>query len=151
MAADAWVVYNKFKEFMADGTIDVDTDAFRCVLVTSSYTPAATHETWTSASANEVANGNGYATHGVALTQTWVESSGTVTFDSDNPAWTASGGSITARYAVIVHDANGDNALASTDKLVAYCLLDNSPADVVQADGGTLTISIHANGIFRLA
>lgn len=151
MAANAWVIYNKFKEFMADGTIDLDTDSFRCALVTSSYTPAATHETWTSVSANEVANGNGYTTHGDAMAVTWVESSGTVTWDSDDPAWTASGGSITARYAVIVHDANADNALASTDKLVAYCLLDNSPADVVQADGGTLTVQINASGVFTLA
>lgn len=151
MAADAWVTYNRLMEWVGDGTIDLDTDSFRVALVTSSYTPAVTHDTWADVSANEVANGNGYSTHGDAVTATWTHSSGTVTFDSDDPTWTASGGSITARYAVLVHDANGDNALASTDKVMAYCLLDNSPADVTATDGNTFTITLASTGYFRTA
>lgn len=156
MAADAWVVYNKAKEYIGDGTIDLD-DAtagrFRCILVTSSYTPAATHSTYNDIGANEVAEANGYLDGGFSLTPTWTESSGTVTWDaSTDPNWTASGGSITARYAVIVRAATaGTAALATGDYLIAYCLLDNSPADVVQADGGTLTITLNASGIFTLA
>jgi len=63
----------------------------------------------------------------------------------DDPAdmvWTASGGSITARFAVLYENA-GD--------VVCYCLLDSTPADVTATDGNTLTITLHASGIFTLA
>lgn len=154
MAADAWVVYNKTKEFIGDGTIDLDAgDAyFSVILVTSSYTPALTHSTYADVSSNEVANGYGYTTGGdFPGTVTWTESSGTVTFDSVDPAWTASGGSITGRYAVLVHVAAGSGVPQSTDKIMAYCLLDNAPADVTAVDGADFTIQLAAGGYFQVA
>lgn len=154
MAADAWKVYNKAKEYIGDGTIDLDAgDAyFSVILATSSYTPALTHSTYADVSSAEVANGNGYTTGGdFPGSVTWTESSGTVTFDSADPAWTASGGSITARYAVLVHVAAGSGVPQSTDKLIAYMLLDNSPADVVAADGAGLTIQLPAGGYFTIS
>lgn len=152
MVAGKWQLYDTFKEYACDGTIDLDAASrFRCALVTSSYTPALTHSTWVDVLANQVASGNGYSTHGVAMTQTWTNISGTVTFDSDNPTWNASGGSIVARYAVIVHDANGDGALASGDALVGYCLLDTTPADVTVTTGNPFVIQIAATGIFALS
>ena len=63
----------------------------------------------------------------------------------DDPAdavWTASGGSITARFAVIYE--SGGNVLC-------YCLLDSTPADVTATDGNTLTVALNASGIFTLA
>ena len=151
MAADAWVVYDHVTEIMADGTLDFDTDSFRVALVTSSYTPSNAHTAWSSISGNEVANGNGYSTHGDAVTVTWTRSSDTTTFDSDDPAWTASGGSITARYAVLVHDADGNGSIAAGDAPIAYSLLDNTPADVTAADGADLTIQLNANGYFQVS
>ena len=154
MAADAWKVYNKTKEYIGDGTIDLDAgDAFfSVILVTSSYTPALTHSTYADVSANEVANGNGYTTGGdFPGTTTWTESSGTVTFDSADPSWTASGGSITARYAVLVHVAAGTGVPQSTDKILAYCLLDNTPADVSAADGNAFTITLDSTGYFTVS
>ncbi len=32
MAADAWVLHDKFKEYMGDGTIDLDGDSFKLAL-----------------------------------------------------------------------------------------------------------------------
>lgn len=154
MAADAWKVYNNCKEYIGDGTIDLDAGDgyFRVILATSSYTPALTHDAYSSVSANEVANGSGYTTGGDAPgSVTWTNSSGTITFDSANPEWTASGGSITARYAVLVHVAAGTGVPQSTDKLMAYSLLDNSPADVTATDGNTFTITLNANGYFQLS
>ena len=154
MAADAWKVYNKTKEYIGDGTIDLDAGDgyFSVILATSSYTPALTHSTYADVSAAEVANGNGYTTGGdFPGTVTWTESSGTVTFDSVDPAWTASGGSITARYAVLVHVAAGSGVPQSTDKIMAYCLLDNAPADVTAVDGADFTIQLAAGGYFQVA
>ena len=112
MPAGAWKVYGAALEAVNKGTLDLDTNTFRMVLVTSSHTPnQATHSTWADASANEVANGNGYATHGKLLTCTVTRSSLVVTFDCDDQSWTSS--TITAKYAIIVRDADANGALAS--------------------------------------
>jgi hypothetical protein len=146
MAADAWLVYDKFKEYMADGTMDLDGDTFKIVLLASTYTPALTHSTYADISGDELATAYGYTNGGQALASvTWNESGGTVTFDCANPAWTASGGSIVCRYAAIYDDT------ATNDELVCYSLLDNTPADVTTTDGNTLTIAISTNGIFQLS
>ena len=55
-------------------------------------------------------------------------------------SWTASGGSIVARFAVL-YEVSGD--------VLAYCLLDSTPADVTTTAGNTLTIS--AGNVFSLA
>jgi|WetSurMetagenome_2_1015567.scaffolds.fasta_scaffold416617_2 hypothetical protein len=152
-AAGKWQIYNGAKKYMSDGTFDMDAvNRFRCVLVTSSYTPALTHDAWSSVSANEVATAYGYTANGVVCVDTWTESSGTITWDvTTDPSWTASGGSITARYAVIVQDANTDGTIASTDKLLAYCLLDSTPADVTATTGNAFTIVIDAAGVFTVS
>jgi hypothetical protein len=147
MAADAYKAYNKAKEYAGDGTIDFDGDTFKAQLHSSTYTPALTHSVRADLT-NELATANGYTAGGVTLTSvTWTESAGTVTFDSANYAWTAAGGSITARYTVVYDDTPA----APLDPLIAYCLMDNTPADVTVTDGNTLTVQIHANGYFQVS
>jgi hypothetical protein len=62
--------------------------------------------------------------------------------DSTDATWTASGGSIVARFAVIYE---------VTGNVVCYCLLDSTPADVTVTTGNTLTVQIAAGGVFDLA
>lgn len=145
-AAGRWKLYNSFKELVADGTIDLDTHTFKCALfLSTSNANTLTHDELADLT-NQVANGAGYLTGGVALTGvTWARSGGTATFDCDNPSWTASGGPITARYAVIYDDT------ASGDPLVAVCLLDTTPADVTAPDGNPFTITINAAGVFTFS
>lgn len=139
MAAGTFTIYNSVSELAGDGTIDFDTDAFNLILVTSSYTPNLAHDEYADVSGVEVANGNGYTTGGVTLANvTWTRSSGVTTFDSDDAVWTASGGSITARYAIMV------DTTSTNDKLIGYVLLDTTPADLVATNGNTLTVSPHA-------
>lgn len=142
MAANAWIVYNSFREYMGDGTIDLDGDTFLMGLSTSSYTPSAAHSTISDIT-NEL-SGSGYSRY--SLTATWTRSGTTVTFDSDDATFTASGGAITARYAWIMDDTPTSPA----DPLVCYSLLDTTPADVSVTDGNTLTVAINASGIFTL-
>jgi len=146
MAADAWKTYDSFKEKMADGTLDMDdagAGVFKCALFLVGYTPAAA-DTLYSGLLNEHANGNGYLTGGEALTGvTWNEVTGTVIWDAVDIAWTAAGGSIVARTAVIYHVASS--------QLVAQCLMDNTPADVTVTDTNTLTVELNANGVFTLS
>lgn len=145
MAADAWVLHDAFKERMADGTLDLDNDAFKLALFTSSSNAATTSVNDFASLTNEV-SGNGYTAGGNTLTGvTWAQTGGTATFDSSNTVFTASGGSITARFAVIYDNTDVNKTV------VAHSLLDNTPADVTATDGNTLTITMHANGIFTLA
>jgi hypothetical protein len=77
------------------------------------------------------------------LRPSWTRSTGTVTFDTSDASWTAAGGTITARFAVLY-----DNTSTNKD-LVAYCILDSAPADVSISDTNTLSLQI--TNVFSLA
>ena len=146
-AADAWKAYDVFRERMADGSYDLDDDTFKLALFLSTSDAA----TLTSANAvladltNQHANANGYTTGGITLTTTWVAATSTLTFDYTNsPVWTASGGSIVARFGVLY------DSTFVTDGLVCMTLLDNAPADVTATTGNTLTVDANASGVFTL-
>ena len=143
MAADAWVLYSAGKLKIHNSTIDLDADTLKCALFTSAYTPSTAHTTYSSISANEVANGLGYTTGGVVVAGTVTEAGGTVKFDVADPQWTAAGGSIVARYAVLYDSTTGD--------LLCYSLLDNTPANVTVTDTNVLTLQINASGVYGAA
>ena len=154
MAAEAWKIFDNVKEYIGDGTLDMDAgDAyFAMILVASGYTFDITDDTYADVSASEL-SGNGYTTGGNPLVSTtWTQpSAGISMFDCADAQWTASGGAITARRAIIVHVAAGSGDPQSTDKLIASSLLDDSPADVTASDGGTFNVNINANGVFRIS
>ena len=141
MAAGAWTFTNASRTSLLNGTFDLDTDTWKCALFLSTSNIGAGSTTYAGLT-NEHANGNGYTTGGITITLT-LSGTTTVTVDIDtDPVWTASGGSITARYAVIYE--SGGNVLC-------YCLLDNSPGDVTATTGNTLTVAANASGVFTLA
>lgn len=145
MAAGAFTFYDSFSEALGDGTIDLDTQTLRLALFTSSYTPNVATQATYAGITNEVANGNGYTTTGEALTSvTWGQTGGVATLDAADVTWTASGGSIVARYAVLY------SAGATGNDLIGYFLLDSTPADVTATDGNTLTVQWNASGILTL-
>lgn len=147
MAAGKWKLYEKAKEYIGDGTIDLDTHTFKMALFlsTSNCDTLSGHDQLADLT-NEHANGNGYTTGGVTLTGvTWNNSSGTMTFDCDNAVWNASGGSIVARFAVIYDDT------ATDDPPLCVCLLDTAPANVTATTGNSLTVAINASGVFTLS
>jgi len=140
MAAGSWTLTNEGRTELSKGTF-LDADTYRVALFTSSSNIGASSTTYAGLT-NEHANANGYTTGGNSVT---LSRSGTttVTFDTTDPAvWTASGGSIVARYAVL-YEVGG--------RVLAYCLLDSTPADVTVTAGNTLTVTINASGIFTLS
>lgn len=142
MTADAWLIYYQTPERMMDGTIDLDDDTFKVALMESGYTPSLENDdVWADISASESSD-SGYSQY--TLTATWTRSGDTTTFDSDDATFTASGGDISVRYAVIYDDTPTSPA----DPLICYSLLDNSPADVGVTDGNTLTVQMNASGIW---
>jgi len=142
MAAGAWTFTNASRTSLLNGDFDLDTNTFLMALFLSTSNIGAASTTYAGVT-NEHANANGYTTGGFSLGALTL--SGTTTVTVDDPAdavWTASGGSIVARFAVIYE--SGGNVLC-------YCLLDSTPADVTATNGNTLTVALHASGIFTLA
>ena len=132
-------------KYLGDGTIDLDTNTFKVTLHTSTYVPNAATQVVYADLTNELATAVGYTSGGATLASVvWTQSTVTMKFDATDVTWTASGGSITCRYAVIrsTVTANGH-----VEPLVAYILLDVTPADVVTTDGNNLVLQWNASGI----
>ena len=141
MAAGAWTFTNTGRTSLLNGTFDVDSDTYKMALFLSTSNLAASTTTYAGLT-NEHANANGYTTGGIAVALT-LGGTTTVTVDiTTDPVWTASGGSIVARFAVI-YEVSGN--------VLCYCLLDDAPADVTATTGNTLTVAAHAFGVFTLA
>jgi hypothetical protein len=142
MAAGNWIFTDGARTRMLNGTFDFDTDTFKVALFLSTSNIGAASTTYAGVT-NEHANANGYTTGGFSFGALTLAGTTTVTVDDPADAvWTASGGSIVARFGVLYESA-GD--------VVCYCLLDSTPADVTATTGNTLTIALNASGIFTLA
>ncbi len=108
-------IYNSCLEDEARGAIDFDTDTFKILLVTSSYTPSKTAHTRRSDITNE-ATGTGYTAGGVTSACTVAKDNGTnrVTLSFAAVNWASS--TITAAGAVIYKSTG----TAANDPLVGF-------------------------------
>ena len=141
MAASAWAFTNGARTNLLNGTHDIAYDSWKMALFLSTSNLGAASTTFAGVT-NEHSAANGYTAGGIAITLTLAGTT-TVTVDiSSDPVWTASGGSITARFAAI-YEVGGN--------VLCFCTLDNTPADVTATDGNTLTVAAHASGVFTLA
>lgn len=146
MPAGSWIVFNRAKLKLANGTFDLDTNTFKMALTTSAQALSATF-VGTSTDCRysdltaEVASGGGYTTGGKTLAATWTQATGTITFDVDDQAWTSS--TITAKYAVIYADNTNDDLLCFVDL--------ETGGGSVSTTAGTLTVTINPSGVFTLA
>ena len=147
MAAGKWKVYDLTKLAIANGEVDFNADTFKMNLyLSTSNCNTLSGVTQLSDLTNQVATAFGYTQNDKIVTISTSQSSGTTTIDeTTNPSWTASGGSITCRYAVIYDDSHPQ------DLPICVCLLDTTPADVTVTSGNTLTISINASGLFTIS
>lgn len=142
MPVGTWTFTSAGRTSLLNGDFDLDTDTFKIALFlsTSNIGPASTTYALLT---GEHANANGYTTGGISIGTLDLTGTTTVTVDDTLDAvWTASGGSIVARFAVIYE---------VTGKVLCYCLLDSTPADVTATSGNTMTLAFHASGIFTLA
>lgn len=113
----ASIVYNSALDDLIRGAIDFDTDSFKMLLVTSSYTPNKDTHTKRSDVTNEVAAGGGYSTGGEATTATVTKDNANDRVDISFSSVTWNSATITARGAVIYKSRGG---AASADELVGY-------------------------------
>mgnify|MGYP001557932647 FL=1 len=141
MAAGNWTFTDGGRTSLLNGTFDIDTDSYKCALFLSTSNIGAASTTFAGVT-NEHAAANGYTAGGIAVVLTLAGTT-TVTVDvTTDPVWTASGGSITARFAVIYEVAGN---------VLCYALLDSTPADVTATTGNTLTCAMNASGVFTLS
>lgn len=147
MAAGKWKLYEAAKLAIANGEVDFDAHSFKInlYLSTSNCNTLSGHDQLTDLT-NQVATAFGYTQNNKAVTIATNQVTGTVTVDeTTNPVWTAAGGSITARFAVIYDDSHVN------DIPICVCLLDTAPADVTATDTNTFTITMNASGLFTIS
>jgi hypothetical protein len=149
-AAGKWKLYEAANLHLADGTFDMDNASLglsmALFLSTSNCNTLSVGTGVYGDLTNEHATANGYTQGGQALTgETWTKSGSVSTFDCDNVVWTASGGSITARFAVIYCNATVNSIVKP---LLCVSLLDTAPADVTATNGNTFTVTIAGGGVF---
>ncbi len=137
-------LYNSFLFDVTTGNIDLNTDTFYAMLVTSAYTFNQDTHTRRSDITNEVV-GTGYTAGGQALTGVTVTQDNTgnrVWFDCNDPSWPSA--TITARGMVVYKRRGG---LASADELVGFYdfVTDQS------SSGAAFTVLVKASGLFQIA
>ena len=129
----ASLIYNSAIDDMARGAIDFDTDTFKAMLVTSTYTPNKDTDDKRDDVTNE-ATGTGYTAGGVAtactVTKDTANDKETLSFAA--VSWATS--TITARALVIYKSRGG---ASSADELVAY----NDFGSNVSSAGGTFSVA----------
>jgi len=126
-----------FKKDVMLGDQHLDSDTLHIALYTSSATLSAATDGYITA--NEVANGNGYTTGGIALASKTVEENSTSgVFDAADPEFTSA--TFTARGALIYNKTLGD---ASSNSRGAIAILDFGGDFTVS--GGTFKIVFPAN------
>jgi len=129
----ASLIYNSAIDDMARNNIDFDTNTFKAMLVTSTYTPNKdTHDKRDDVT-NEV-SGTGYTAGGVttACTVTKDTANDKVTLSFAAVSWASS--TITARALVIYKSLGG---ASSADALVCYVDFGSD----VSSTGGTFSVS----------
>lgn len=136
-------IFNSFKRDIANGSINLATDAVKIMLVGSAYTPNIDTHTKRSDVTNEV-SGTGYTAGGIALvnkTVTMNTTSDKGVFDADDV--TLSNATITARGAVLYKARGG---ASSADELISYLDFGSD----ITSTAGNFNIAFDANGIITI-
>ncbi len=142
--AGTWHFYGPAIEKIAEGSIDLDTDTFKIMLTTSSYTPNQDTHDFRDDVTNEV-SGTGYTTGGATLSGfsgAYDTGSNQYRVAWTSPTWSTA--TITARTAVIYKSRGG---ASSADELVAYC----TEAGDVSSTAGTFTVTLPSPTLYWTA
>jgi len=151
MAATAWQLYNKAKQYIGNGTITLGAGVFKMVLATSASNASTFTLTAYSQITNEISATGGYVTGGknlVPATGQWTVGASAkqmkFTMSTVGLAFTASGASLTNIKYAILRNSTG----ATAGKLLCFCQLSSSQFTVTSPN--TLTVLPAATGIFTL-
>lgn len=150
----ASVVYNQFKKYSADGTIDLDTDNVWAILVMTNTTVDTQNDgiehvgDFTTLDEHDGANAVRKKLANTAVNLD--DANDRAEFDADDVTWTALGNGTRAIQGVLLYvDADDDGAAAddATNDVIAYVEFSST-----QNPGGSdFTIQWDAEGILQLA
>lgn len=139
----AW--YGLGLQYLLDTPLDLETATVKLALVTDAYTPNRdTHDFRDDFTASELANGGGYSTGGVTLTNvlwSYDAASDQVRLDCDDASWTFTA-SKTWRYGVVYVDTGGAD---TTDPLIGLLTWDSN-----QSVSTAYTLTIDAAGLLYI-
>ena len=130
----ASLIFTSFLEDLARGAIDMDTDTFKVMLVTSAYTENKDTHTKRSDVTNEV-TGSGYTAGGVTCTVTVTKDTANDRLDITLGAVSWPSSTITARKAAYYKSRGG---ASSADELVA---VNDFGSDVIST-GATFSLAL---------
>lgn len=135
-------LYGQGQLKLVTGSIDLDTDTFKLMLVDNTNPPDLDVDDFRDdRTAGELANGGGYTTGGVTLTSvavTYDSASDQVRFDCADPSWPFTAAK-TWRYGDVTKSRGG---LASADELLA-----NLTWDADQTVSTTYTLQLDPAGL----
>lgn len=156
--ASELIVYPSAIKYMGNGVINLESDTFKIMLLTSAYTPNLAHTVLADINASPdpeivpvASPDNGYTTGGETLTGvTWTNtvSPAQAIFDAANVLWTSL--DATFRYGLIYALKTTTGSPAIVNPLLAYILFNTAPADVVVA-GVDYEVRFTSNGLFTAA
>lgn len=137
--------YGLFFKSVFNKEIDLDSDAIKLMLCTSSYVPNQDTHQYKSSVTNEVA-GTGYTAGGApvsSLAVAYDTVTNTLSFDASDVTWTGATliGANAPRIAVLYDSSPGSDA---TRPLIGYVDFGD---DSYAPNGGTLTVAWNASGI----
>jgi hypothetical protein len=140
MAEGDGAIYNKFKERVLLGEIDLVDDTIKVGLIATGSPDIDAHEDWADISGNEE-SGTGYSAGGETLGSASVSfdsGTDTATFDGADVTWTGLDVG-TPAYAVMYSDTH------ASDALIAYWTLGTTASN-----GGDYTLQWNSDGIITL-
>ena len=151
MAATAWQLYNKAKQYIGNGTITLGAGVFKMLLATSASNASTFTLTAYSQITGEISATGGYVSGGknlVPATALWTVGASAkqfkFTMSTVGLAFTASGASLTnIRYAILRNSTG-----AGAGRLLCFCQLSSTQFTVTSPN--TLTVLPAATGIFTL-
>ena len=151
MAATAWQLYNKAKQYIGNGTITLGAGVFKMVLANTASNASTFTLTAYSQLTGEISATGGYVSGGknlVPATALWTVGASAkqfkFTMSTVGLAFTASGASLTnIRYAILRNSTG-----AGAGRLLCFCRLSSSQFTVTSPN--TLTVLPAATGIFTL-
>ena len=147
MAQGTVYTFEEFRDYIADGSHDLDNDSFSVMLLSNTHasTIAVADTTPDSADYTEV-TGTGYTAGGIALTTTWTEAAGTATFAfSNSPSWTQNGAGPTDIRTALIYNTTH----AGTNDAIAYIDMTANGTTPISLQDGDITIN--SGTVFTLA
>lgn len=147
MAQGTVYTFEEFRDYIGDGSHDLDNDSFSIMLLSNTHnsTIAIANATPDSGDYTEV-SGTGYSAGGESVTVTWTEVGGTATFATTSAAsWTQNGSGPTDIRTALLYNTTH----AGSNDAICYIDMTADGSTPISLQDGDITIN--AGTVFTLS